>query len=169
MPGRLVLICGVPGSGKTTVARLVAAGSGRAVHLQTDAVRETIAKPEYSPEESEFVYGACLSLARSALDAGYDVVLDGTFRTRRRRESALAALAGRYDGVTLVHVVCDQETALRRNFGREKVVPPEKLAVIASVFEAPPGAVEVDTTRLTPEEGAELVLRALAYPLVPPE
>ena len=169
MPGRLVIICGVPGSGKTTLARLVAARSGRAVHLQTDAVRGTIANPDYSQEESEFVYGACLAVARVALDAGYDVVLDGTFRTGARRGSAVAALEGHYDSVTFVRTVCDQQTALMRNSGREKVVPPERLVGIASAFEAPPGAVEVDTTRLGPEEAAELVLRSLAYPLVPPE
>ncbi|MDG7012825.1 MAG: ATP-binding protein [Nitrososphaerota archaeon] len=169
MPGRLVIICGVPGSGKSTLARLVAARSGRAVHLQTDAVRGAIANPDYSPEESEFVYGACLAVARAALDAGYDVVLDGTFRTGARRESAVSALEGHYGSVTFVRTVCDQQTALRRNTGREKAVPTERLLGIASAFEDPPGAVEVDTARLGPEEAAELVLRSLAYPLVPPE
>ena len=169
MAGRLVIFCGIPGSGKTSVARLVAAGSGRAVHLQTDAMRETIPNPDYSPEESEFVYGACIAAARTALDAGYDVVLDGTFGSRRRREKSLAALDGHYDEVTFVRVVCDEETALRRNSQRERVVPPERLAGIASSFEAPPGALEVDTSRMTPAEAAERVLAALSYPLVPPE
>ncbi|MDG6917444.1 MAG: ATP-binding protein [Nitrososphaerota archaeon] len=169
MPGRLVIICGVPGSGKTTLARLVAARSGRAVHLQTDAVRGAIANPDYSAKESEFVYSACLAVAREALDAGYDVVLDGTFRTEARRGSAVAALEGRYNSITFVRTVCDQQTALRRNGGRDKAVPTERLLGIASAFEDPPGAVDVDTARMGPEEAAELVLRSLSYPLVPPE
>lgn len=169
MAGRVVIFCGIPGSGKTSVARLVAAGSGRAVHLQTDSVRGMIPNPDYSPEESEFVYGACVAAARAALDAGYDVVLDGTFGSRRRREGVLAALGGRCDDVRFVRVVCDEETALRRNMERERTVPPEKLRGISSSFEPLPGALEVDTSRLTPEEAAERVLAALSYPLVPPE
>ncbi len=169
MPGRLVIFCGIPGSGKTTIARKVAAQNEPSVHLQTDAIRAMIPRPTYSAEESEFVYDACLAAAREALDSGYFVILDGTFGSSRRREAALSALAGHYTSAEVVHVVCDLETALRRNSERLRVVPEDRLKGILAAFEAPVGAITIDTSTTPPEDASLKVVRTLVYPLVPPE
>ena len=168
MPGRLVVFCGIPGSGKSTIAHLVAKMSRPSVQLQTDAVRGMIPNPTYSAEESEFVYQACIAAARVALDLGYLTILDGTFGSRRRRETALSALEEHFSRVDIVHVVCDLETALERNARRRKPVPEENLRGIMSGFEVPVDAITVDTSKTGAEEAALLVFRAL-NPLVAPE
>jgi predicted kinase len=171
VPGRLLIFCGIPGSGKTTIARLVAMSDPDSVHIQTDAVRVMITEPNFGAEESDFVYGAAIALAKVALDAGRQVILDATFGSSWRREKTLAALEGHYSRVDFVHVTCDLQTALRRNSGRDgrAVVPEERVASMLSAFEAPEGAIVVDSSKKPPRVAADEIIRLLLYPLVPPE
>lgn len=171
MPGRLLVFCGIPGSGKTTIARLVAKSDQDAVHIQTDAVRMMIREPKFSAEESDFVYGVATVAARKALDEGRLVILDGTFGSSRRREKTLRTLAGCYSRVDFIHVTCDLKTALARNAARVGVaaVPELKVADILRKFEAPDGAIKVDSSTTSPEAAADWIIQELLYPLVPPE
>ena len=169
MPGRLLVFCGIPGSGKTTVARLVAKTDPLSILIQTDAVRMMIPHPSYSAEESDLVYRSCAAIAKAWLDKGRLVILDGTFGSSRRREMMLAELSGHYAQADFVHVVCDLQTALERNAARLAKVPPEKIEGIYAAFETPATALKIDTTKGDPEEAAEGVVVALLYPLVPPE
>lgn len=166
MPGRLIIFCGIPGSGKTSTARLVAKAHIPSVLVQTDTIRSMITKPSFSREESEFVYDSCVPIAQRALDRGYLVILDGTFGSSRRRESTLSALAGHYSRFDIVYIACDVETALARNLERapEAVVPEKNLRGILSEFEVPSPALTVDTAGITPETAAELVGQALFRP-----
>ena len=171
MPGRLLLFCGIPGSGKTTIARLVARSDPNAVHIQTDAIRATIPLPTFSAEESDFVYETATEAAREALDKGSVVLFDATFGNRKRREKTLDALAGHYSRADFVFVTCDRRTALRRNAARAGLaaVPERVVMDMLSRFEEPPGALKVDNSGDRPEAAADEVARAFLYPLVPPE
>ena len=168
--GRLLIFCGIPGSGKTTIASLVAKSDPRAVHIQTDAIRRMIANPTYGREESEFVYGACAELAKRALDDGRLVILDATFGSSRRREKTLRALEGHYTRADMILVACDPQTAMRRNALRSgaAAVPERNVTDMVSNFEEPRGAMKVDSSR-DPKAVAGEIVRAMLYPLVPPE
>ena len=171
MLGRLLIFCGIPGSGKTTIARLVAKSEPLAVLIQTDVMRSMVPKPIYGTEESDLVYRSATAAAKVWLDSGRLVILDGTFGGARRRESTLAELSGHYSRADFVYVVCDLETAMRRNSARSgsAMVPTDRVRGIFSTFEVPEGATMVDSAKLSAEAAAEMVLRNLFYPLVPPE
>lgn len=159
--GRLVIFCGIPGSGKTTLAKLVVDGIEDSVHIQTDAVRAMLTHPAFSQKESQFVYDACYGVAREALRAGYLVVLDGTFMRDEYRSEARQRLRRHCSRIDTIWVHCALETALQRNSLREAPIPPEKLEGIHSGFQVPKRALRVDSSLLTPEAAAEQVTRFL--------
>jgi len=41
-------LCGIPGSGKTTIGRAVGVRLERCVHVETDAIRAMLGRAEYS-------------------------------------------------------------------------------------------------------------------------
>ncbi|QLH75971.1 AAA family ATPase [Halosimplex rubrum] len=119
MTPRLVVQCGLPGVGKSTVAREIADRLG-GERIRSDAVRrELVDDPTYSRAEKECVYGAMLERAREALADGRPVVLDATFERRVRRDDAAALAEEAGANLTLVRVVCADEVARRRIRERE--------------------------------------------------
>ena len=162
MRGRLVIFCGIPGSGKTTIAKLVANSVKDAILIQTDGVRAMLAHPTFSSEESRFVYDACFGIAREALKNGYLVMLDGTFMREDYRSEARNELRECYRRADTVWVSCGLETALKRNAKRRSArVPPEKVQGIFRGFEPPRRALRLDTSRLSPSVAAGRVVREL--------
>jgi predicted kinase len=157
----LVVFCGVPGSGKTTIATRVAAGIGAAYHIQTDTVRFMMPKPEYTQVESKLVYKACMLIAREAMKAGYSAILDGTFLREEYRDEALRKLAGFYDTSLVVYVACDLDTAYRRNVSRKARVPKASFLRLYSEFEEPLNALRIDSPKTKPEIAARAVLLQL--------
>ncbi|MDX5331682.1 MAG: AAA family ATPase [Caulobacteraceae bacterium] len=105
-PPQLVAVGGLSGTGKSTVARLIAPGLGAApgaLVLRTDEVRKRLmgVAPDsrlpasaYGPGFYEQVYDTLFSEAEQALRAGRAVVLDATFIDADLRQRA-RLLAGR--------------------------------------------------------------------------
>lgn len=109
----LYLFCGLPGTGKTTVAKELASLTGGVV-LRTDKIRKQLmSDPQYTPEEKRLVYDAMLRTAGSMLRAGAVVILDATFHLRKEREAAkeIARKAGAE--CVVIEVKCDEKTVLK--------------------------------------------------------
>lgn len=112
--GTLVVVCGLPGVGKSTVARQIADRID-AVVVRSDAVRtELYPDPTYAAEETASVYDTLLSRAEDRLARGESVVLDATFADARVRTAAVEVGAEKAAESTLVCVECDQAVAERR-------------------------------------------------------
>ena len=104
-PPLLVLIHGVSGSGKSTVARDLAAQLP-AIHVRADVERKrlfglaplarsdsTLGTGIYSTEATQRTYARLAEIARDTLAAAYAVVLDATFLSARQR-APFQTLAG---------------------------------------------------------------------------
>jgi aminoglycoside phosphotransferase family enzyme/predicted kinase len=169
---RLLVMTGVTGSGKTTVARRLAREAGarnEGVVVRTDAVRRQLAgvpwhhRSEsgigaglYTPEMTTRTYARCLELARDLLAARWTVILDGVFARRPERDAA-RALARDLD-VDVEVVWCDAPEAILRQRLRERArvgqdlseAREELLDAQRAVYESPdgePGVVRVSETR----------------------
>ena len=102
---RVVLLCGLSGSGKTSLAAALAERLPF-IHIRSDVERKrlfglpplarTQAEPEqgiYSADASERTYARLLELSRQCVQAGYGVLVDATFLSVERRRP-FRALAG---------------------------------------------------------------------------
>ena len=83
--GRMIVITGSPGTGKTTTAAIVAKESdmSKSVHMHTDDFFHYLSKgaiPPHLPESNEqnfVVIEAFLAAAKRYARGGYDVIVDG--------------------------------------------------------------------------------------------
>lgn len=98
----LVVVSGLPGSGKSYFCRRLASRHPIA-RLESDALRQALfGQPTHSPEESRRLFAACHYVLERLLGAGISALLDATnLREVHRRQ--LYAIADRH-GVKLVLV-----------------------------------------------------------------
>lgn len=110
----LVVVCGLPGVGKTTFARWLAEDLG-AVQLRTDVVRkELFEEPTYTSAESERVYDELILRAGELLEDGQGVVLDGTYRKQSQR-NRLRELADAHNVPCWFYKIeCDSDVVQQR-------------------------------------------------------
>ena len=116
----LVLMCGLPGAGKTHFALRLAAETPLQL-IESDAARRALTVvPAYNAEENLRVFGACRRLMDELLDNGVPVLLDATNVTERDRAYSYAAAEGRGAEVVVVRVTAPEREVRRRLRRRER-------------------------------------------------
>ena len=114
-PGVIVLV-GLPGAGKSTLAAGLADRLPDARILDKDKVRHVLFAPcDYTSAERDVVFAALLDAARYHLGRGRVVIFDGLTFSRRSQVAAAEAVAGEAGAFSAV-IVCDVdvETAITR-------------------------------------------------------
>lgn len=144
----IILFCGGPGSGKSTIARLLIRelrkkGTARRI------ISDRLSSPHY-PKIFKFM--------RENLDKDDFLILDATFYKKKWRDEVYKIARGRRK-VFLVYVTCSLKSAVERNKKRKDDVIPPAIHIIRNKMERPRRYdIRIDTDKLGPEEAVKKVL-----------
>lgn len=136
----LYLMCGLPGSGKSTFLKNKIKDKENSVIISRDAIRFSIVKPEedYFSHEKE-VTKILWDQINKALAANKNVFVDQTSLTSKSRAWLLQHVDG-YEHVNLIWIHEDVETCLNRNetrLGTRAYVPRGVIRRMSSQFVTP--------------------------------
>lgn len=175
--GWCLWVTGLPGSGKSTIAHLLAGKlKSRGIHayvLSSDALRKVVTpNPKYTDEERDIVYGTLIYIAKILTENGVNVIIDATGNKRKYRDRARWEIPKFMEA----YVRCPLEVCIKReskrgiNFydapgeiynkalrGESKTVPG-----LGSPYEEPLNPeVTVDSDKMSPEECVEKIFEAI--------
>ena len=123
MDSTLILFAGMPGSGKTTLARMVAQKLNLAV-FSKDRIQRVLRDHNLSGENSGDGYYVILDMADEQLSLGLSVILDATFPLDHFR-SVASEIAARYQAnFCAIYCYCSDDIVWRqRMHERVQYVP----------------------------------------------
>ena len=118
-PSSIIMMSGLSGSGKSTVAKEIAKNIG-AIQLRSDAVRKHLAGISlnetgdiYTPEMTQKTYDRILELGIMLTRAGYKVILDAKYDRIALRQAVIKQAQANNIPLKIVH--CDAPIAVLRD------------------------------------------------------
>lgn len=110
----IVLICGLPGTGKTFLSNKLSKYINSTV-LSTDKIRkELIQKPTYTPWERALIYDVLFLLARYLHSSGINCILDGTFNMEKSRREIKDLLNLSNNQFYIIECICPEDLIITR-------------------------------------------------------
>ncbi|ELZ06739.1 ATP-binding protein [Natrialba aegyptia] len=142
----IVVICGPPGAGKTTLATRL---------RDTLAARGQPTELVHSDDYSRRTYDRLYERVRD-VPAGTIAIVDGTFY-RRSWQTQFRTLST----VRFVHVTASLETCLERNRERDDPIDEQGVHVVYREFSEPEADVRIDTDDCLADEAVARILAAM--------
>ena len=176
MKGWCIWITGLPGSGKSTIARKLKEKLNqlgvKSYIVSSDALRRLATpNPKYTEDEREIVYGALVYAAKVLVENGVNVIIDATGNRRKYREKASKNI----ENFMEVYLKCPLEVCIKRESKRretylaprgiyKKAFTGESKTVpgIGVPYEEPINPeVTIETDKVEVNEAVEIILRAI--------
>ncbi|MGB5760626.1 MAG: AAA family ATPase [Acidimicrobiales bacterium] len=157
---RLILTCGLPAAGKTTLAKAVAAERG-AVRLTKDEWQRALGSSPWDRDIGEKIEGELWRLAQEILTLGLSVVLDFGLWARVERDELRTVARNLGVGVELHYLDVPTEELWRRIEARNAAPPWDDEPITRADFDAwmnvfqPPDPDELALYDPPPAEGVD--------------
>ena len=170
-PGKLYMMVGLSGSGKTTTARAIAKHT-QAIHIRSDAVRKHLAGVSlkekggnhlYTPEMSQKTYERLLALGLKLTRAGFAVILDAKYDRQSLRQQVIEAAEAADIPLHMVHCTAPQGVLEARLNARSGDIADATVAILRQQHLDPltvseqKAAHTIDTTENLPQQIAAIV------------
>jgi adenylylsulfate kinase-like enzyme len=147
----IILFCGIPGSGKSTIAGLLAerlAALGSVQILSSDKLRAPVYKKIFD----------ALAPDRRTADL---IILDATF-FKKELERQVKTLAQAEKGIT-VYLDCPLQVALQRSRERQPNISAKAVHIVFHRMEPPNNpTVQIDTATTTPADAAAKIFEGVS-------
>ncbi|WP_405121324.1 AAA family ATPase [Pseudomonas petroselini] len=163
----LIVFSGLPGTGKTTIARELARRTG-AIYLRIDVIEQAIRDAAVlAGDVGASGYSVANALALSNLQLGHCVVADCVNPVKESRDAWKAVAAMAAVELTDILVICSDRQEHQRRVATRKadipgLTPPTWQSVLAHEFEAwDEVPLTVDTTLMTQDEAVAMTLANL--------
>jgi len=128
----LWVVCGMPASGKSTIAKELAKTLGVKV-FRSDVIRKELFTLQpyervdvpfeegiYSKGASSLTYGKLLLLGQEEIERGYSVILDATYSSRHQRSEVLRLAKDMDTNLMFVECICPEAALKERLMRRER-------------------------------------------------
>ena len=133
---KLILLVGIPGSGKTTYAIEYARIHNNTVHLSSDLIRAELYGDESTQGDPVKVFSLMQKRAVDALNSGKSVLYDATNMTRKDRAGIISACP-RHAQIEAHIIWCPIETCVERDANRDRTVGRAVIDKMLKRFQAP--------------------------------
>lgn len=133
---KLIILCGPPGSGKTTYATKYIEEHPDTVHLSSDRIRKELHGDESVQDNPGEVFAIMQKRATTGLDFGYSVIYDATSMTRKDR-AGIIALCPKFAKIECHIIWAPIETCIERDAARERTVGKAVIDKMLKRFQAP--------------------------------
>ena len=127
---RMIVLIGIPGAGKTTLAKKIAEKGFH--YLNADTIREELYGDAKEQGDKEEVFSIFFERLEKAMESGVDLIIDNTNLNPKQRKPILQrAERFGYDDVQLWLMDVPLDLCLERNRSREREVPED---IVANMF-----------------------------------
>ena len=133
---KLSLLCGIPGSGKTTYAEKYIESHPGTVHLSSDKIRKELWGDEATQGDNNEVFYRMQRRAIDGLNFGYSVIYDATNVTRKDRAGIIAACP-KFVQIECHVVWAPIETCIERDAARKRTVGKAVIDKMLKRFQPP--------------------------------
>ncbi len=176
MVGWCIWITGLPGSGKSTIARILKRKLEekgiKSYIISSDALRRIATpKPKYTEEERDIIYGALVYAAKVLVENDVNVIIDATGNRRKYRDLARKEIGKFME----VYLKCPLKICIEREKQRvetylaprniyEKAFKGKSRTVpgIGSPYEEPLNPeIIIETDKIDPENASDIILKSI--------